>query len=58
MQEQGGAVARVQEVNVVRSEPMESKSKNGFTERVTWQIEEPSSTGATFTRESTNIRRL
>jgi len=39
MQEQGGAVARVQEVNVVRSEPMESKSKNGFTERVTWQIE-------------------
>jgi hypothetical protein len=39
MQEQGGAVAHVQEVNVVHTEPAEGKSKDGFTERVTWQVE-------------------
>jgi hypothetical protein len=39
MQEQGGAVARVQEVKVVKTEPTEGKSKNGFAERVTWQVE-------------------
>ena len=39
MQEQGGAVARVQEVKVVKTEPAEGKSKNGFAERVTWQVE-------------------
>jgi hypothetical protein len=39
MQEQGGAVARVQEVKVLKTEPAEGKSKNGFAERVTWQVE-------------------
>jgi hypothetical protein len=39
MQEQGGAVARVREVRLVRSEPMASKSREGFAERVTWQVE-------------------
>ena len=39
MQEQGGAVARVQEVKVVKTEPAEAKSRNGFAERVTWQVE-------------------
>jgi len=39
MQEQGGAVARVQEVKVVKTEPAEGKSKDGFAERVTWQVE-------------------
>jgi hypothetical protein len=39
MQEQGGAVARVQEVKVVQTEPAADKSKNGFAERVTWQVE-------------------
>jgi hypothetical protein len=39
MQEQGGAVARVQEVKVLNTEPMESQSKNGFAARVTWQVE-------------------
>jgi hypothetical protein len=39
MQEQGGAVARVQEVKVVRAEPMEGKSQHGFAERLTWQVE-------------------
>ena len=39
MQEQGGAVARVQEVKVVKTEPLEGKSKSGFAERVTWQVE-------------------
>ena len=39
MQEQGGAIARVREVKVVRTEPAEGKSKNGFAERVTWQVE-------------------
>jgi hypothetical protein len=39
MQEQGGAVARVREVRVVRTEPAEGGGKNGFAERVTWQVE-------------------
>ncbi len=39
MQEQGGAVARVQEVRVVKTEATEGGSKNGFAERVTWQVE-------------------
>jgi hypothetical protein len=39
MQEQGGAVARVQEVRVVKTEPVEGKTKHGFAERVTWQVE-------------------
>jgi hypothetical protein len=39
MQEQGGAVARVQEVKVLKSEAMESQSKSGFAERITWQVE-------------------
>ena len=39
MQEQGGAVARVQEVKVIQTEPAESKSKSGFAERLTWQVE-------------------
>jgi hypothetical protein len=39
MQEQGGAVARVKEVTVTRSEPVASKAKDGFAERVTWQVE-------------------
>jgi hypothetical protein len=39
MQEQGGAVARVQEVKVVKAELAEGKTKNGFAERVTWQVE-------------------
>ncbi|SPE53836.1 exported hypothetical protein [Verrucomicrobia bacterium] len=39
MEEQGGAVARVQEVKVVTTEPREAKSRNGFAERITWQVE-------------------
>jgi len=39
MQEQGGAVARVREVKVLRTEPAETKSKSGFAARVTWQVE-------------------
>ena len=39
MQEQGGAVARVQAVKVMKAEPAEGKSKTGFAERVTWQVE-------------------
>jgi hypothetical protein len=39
MQEQGGAVARVQEVKVIKTEPVAGKSKNGFAERVSWQVE-------------------
>jgi hypothetical protein len=39
MQEQGGAVARVQQVKVVKTEPVEGKSKTGFAESVTWQVE-------------------
>ena len=39
MQEQGGAVARVKEVNVKKSEPATGRVKDGFVERVTWQVE-------------------
>ncbi len=39
MQEQGAAVARVQDVKVIKAEAAESKNKNGFAERVTWQVE-------------------
>ena len=38
MQEQGGAVARVQEVKVVKTEEA-AKSERGFVERVTWQVQ-------------------
>jgi len=38
MQEQGGAVARVKEVIVVKTEPAVGKSKKGFAQRVTWQV--------------------
>jgi hypothetical protein len=38
VQEQGGAVARVQEVKVIRSEPAVAKPEGGFAERVTWQV--------------------
>jgi hypothetical protein len=36
--EQGGAVARVQEVKVTRSEPAADKVDGGFAQRVTWQV--------------------
>ena len=39
MQEQGGAVARVKEVTVTKSEPAPGQIKGGFVERVTWQVE-------------------
>ena len=39
MQEQGGAVARVKEVTVTKAEPAQGKAKDGFAERVTWQVE-------------------
>lgn len=39
MQEQGGAVARVKEVTVTKSEPAAGQIKGGFVERVTWQVE-------------------
>ena len=39
MQEQGGAVARVREVKVVKAEPAAAGGKPGFSERVTWQVE-------------------
>lgn len=39
MQEQGGAVARVKEVKVTKAEPVPGKTKDGFAERVTWQVE-------------------
>jgi hypothetical protein len=39
MQEQGGAVARVKEVTVTKSEPASGQIKGGFVERVTWQVE-------------------
>jgi len=38
VQEQGGAVARVDEVKVTRSEPSHGKAEGGFVERVTWQV--------------------
>jgi hypothetical protein len=39
MQEQGGAVARVQSVKVVKAEPAEGGRQSAFTERLTWQVE-------------------
>jgi hypothetical protein len=39
MQEQGGAVARVQDVKIIRTEAAEGRNKNGFVERLTWQVE-------------------
>jgi len=39
IQEQGGAVARVKEVKVTKSEPATGQVKDGFVERVTWQVE-------------------
>lgn len=39
MQEQGGAVARVQAVNIVHAEPVASSRQPGFTARLTWQVE-------------------
>jgi hypothetical protein len=39
VQEQGGAIARVQEVKVIKTEPAEHKSQGGFAEHVTWQVE-------------------
>ncbi len=39
LQEQGGAVARVKEVKVIGSEPAAGQVKDGFVERVTWQVE-------------------
>ena len=39
LQEQGGAVARVKEVKVISSEPAPGQVKDGFVERVTWQVE-------------------
>jgi hypothetical protein len=38
VQEQGGAVARVQEVKVTKSEPAADSPEGGFGERVTWQV--------------------
>ena len=38
-QEQGGAVARVKEVILLKSEPAAGQMKGGFVERVTWQVE-------------------
>jgi hypothetical protein len=39
LQEQGGAVARVNKVTVTKSEPAAGQIKGGFVERVTWQVE-------------------
>jgi hypothetical protein len=38
VQEQGGAVARVREVKVTRSEPAAGQAEGGFVNRVTWQV--------------------
>ena len=38
MQEQGGAVSRVNEVKVTAAAPADGKVKDGFSERVTWQV--------------------
>ena len=38
VQEQGGAVARVQEVKVTKSEAAADKAEGGFVQRVTWQV--------------------
>jgi hypothetical protein len=39
MQEQGGAVAQVRDVKIMQIEPLAGQNKNGFSERVTWQVE-------------------
>jgi hypothetical protein len=39
MQDQDGAVAHVQTVNVVKNEPLNTRSRSGFGTRITWQIE-------------------
>lgn len=39
MQEQGGAMARVQKVSVMKFEPVPGTTRNGFAGRVTWQVE-------------------
>lgn len=39
MQEQGGAVATVQSVNVLKTELLADDAGKGFSERVTWQVE-------------------
>jgi hypothetical protein len=39
MEEQGGAVAHVREVKFVSAQPLAGKSKSGFAERFTWQVE-------------------
>jgi len=39
MQEQGGAVARVKEVKIIKSEPAPGHADGGFVERVTWKVE-------------------
>ena len=38
VQEQGGAVAKVQEVKVVKAEAGTTDVKDGFSQRVTWQV--------------------
>jgi hypothetical protein len=38
VQEQGGAVARVKEVKVTKSQAAADKVEGGFVERVTWQV--------------------
>ena len=38
VQEQGGAVACVQEVKVTKSEPAAEQIEGGFAQRVTWQV--------------------
>jgi hypothetical protein len=38
VQEQGGAVARIKEVKVTKSEAAADKAEGGFAERVTWQV--------------------
>jgi hypothetical protein len=39
MREQGGAVAQVKQVNVLKVEPIAGGSADGFSARVTWQVE-------------------
>jgi hypothetical protein len=39
MREQGGAVAHVKEVSIMKAELVEDGGKGGFSERVTWQVE-------------------
>lgn len=39
MQEQGGAVARVKEVRIIKVEPEPTQGGSGFAQSVTWQVE-------------------